>query len=368
MNWQNALARNLRTVEDLAPYLPLSQEEKRQMEAILERFPLSIPPYYLSLIDFSDPNDPIRKMAIPSIAETDLSGSFDTSGEKDNTVVEGLQHKYAQTAMLLSTNQCAMYCRHCFRKRLVGLSDTEIAKRFDAMVAYIRAHEEITNVLVSGGDALLNRNDRLETLLSLLSGIDHLDVIRIGSRTPVVFPQRILEDLDLQRVLETYARRKQIFLVTQFNHPRELTEQATEAIRTVMRLLIPVKNQTVLLKGVNDDVTTLAALLRGLTRAGVSPYYVFQCRPVSGVKAQFQVPLLRALDIVNGAKALQNGLGKGFTFCMSHPTGKIEVLGRQADGRMLFTYHEARDVKNLGKVFALPVKDDQAWLPDISIK
>ncbi len=365
MPWQDTLKSGIHTVEDLLPHLPLSMEEQNRMTDILDRFPLAVTPYYLSLIDFSDPNDPIRKMAIPSIAETDLSGSFDTSGEADHTVLGGLQHKYAETVMILSTNQCAMYCRHCFRKRLVGLSDAEVGQNFDAMRDYIQSHPEITNALVSGGDALLNTNERLGHLLSLLADIDHLDVIRIGTRVPVVFPERILEDDALLSLLASITRRKRLFLITQFNHPRELTADSIAALRAIQSLGIPTKNQTVLLRGVNDDPAILGDLLRALTRAGVSPYYVFQCRPVSGVKSQFQVPLLRGVEIVEKAKARQNGLGKGFKYCMSHPTGKLEILGAVPSGEMLFRYHEAVRPEDLGRLFTLPVTEEDAWVGDV---
>lgn len=362
MTWQKALTQNLRTADDLLPHIPMTAPEKAQMEAILERFPLSITPYYLSLIDFSDPDDPIHKMCIPSLAETDLSGSFDTSGEAGNTVIEGMQHKYAQTVMILSTNQCAMYCRHCFRKRLVGLSDAEIARHFEAMRAYVRAHTEISNVLISGGDALLNDNPTLESLLALFADIEHLDTIRIATRVPVVFPERITGDAALLALLKKYTRQKQLHLVTQFNHPRELTTEAAASVRAVLDAGIPVKNQTVLLRGVNDDPAVLGALLRGLTRAGIAPYYIFQCRPVSGVKNQFQVPLQKGVEIVEKAKAMQNGLGKGLTYCLSHVTGKIEILGNPDDGHMLFRYHEARKPENLGRLFSLAVSNEDAWL------
>lgn len=364
MQWQTALQDNLRTVEDLLPHLPLDAEAQRQMAEILEQFPLAVTPYYLSLIDFSDPEDPIRKMAIPTLAETRLDGSFDTSGEADNTIIDGLQHKYAETAMMLSTNQCAMYCRHCFRKRLVGLSDAEVAQHFDEMRAYIQQHTEISNVLVSGGDALLNTNERLERILSMLVDIPHLDAIRIATRTPVVFPERILDDAPLLELLSTFAEKKQLYLVTQYNHPRELTDRSIASIRAIQSLGIPVKNQTVLLHGVNDDPKVLAALLQGLVRTGIAPYYIFQCRPVTGVKTQFQVPLREGAEVVRQAASLQNGLGKTFHYCMSHVSGKLEILGMLDEHDMLFRYHEAHDPKNLGKFLRRPVTGSQTWLED----
>lgn len=364
MTWQEELNSNLRTAEDLLAYIPLSQKEKEHLEDILKQFPLSVTPYYLSLIDFKDPHDPIRKMAIPSVAETDISGSFDTSGEAQNTVVAGMQHKYAQTALILSTNQCAMYCRHCFRKRLVGLSDDEIATHFDEMHDYIQAHKEINNALISGGDALLNSNARLKKLLSVLVNIDHLEAIRLGTRTPVVFPSRITADKELQDMLVHFNARKQLYVITQYNHPRELTPQSLEAVRTIQQLGIPVKNQTVLLRGVNDTPQVLGELLRKLVVYGIVPYYVFQCRPVTGVKSQFQVPLKEGIKIVEGAKALQNGLGKHFKYAMSHVIGKLEILGQVADDEILLKHHESPDPSTLGKIFAHKVTDDQAWFED----
>lgn len=372
MSWQEELAKNATGVQDLLPYMDMNEAERQKMADILEQFPMSVTPYYLSLIDWDDENDPIRKMAIPSLAETDLSGSFDTSGEASNTVIEGMQHKYAQTVMILSTNQCAMYCRHCFRKRLVGLSGDEVAKNYAAMRAYVQNHREISNVLISGGDALLNSNERLEELISLFADIPHLDAIRIASRVPVVFPQRITADDGLLSMLERYNKQKQLIFVSQYNHPRELSDASAAAVRRIQSAGIPVKNQTVLLRGVNATPEVLGELLRRLIAHGIAPYYVFQCRPVSGVKNQFQVPFLEGWQIVEEAKAMQSGLGKTFRYCLSHVTGKLEIIGPTGKtpmddakgGDMLFKYHEAQNQSDLGKLFTRRLAPGQAWLDD----
>lgn len=364
MTWEEELKKNIQTVEDLLPYVDLPPDEQEEMRGVLEKYPLSITPYYLSLIDFSDKNDPIYKMAVPSLAEAGRGGACDTSGEASNTVIPGLQHKYRETAMVLSTNQCAMYCRHCFRKRMVGTSYAEVARHFEEMREYILKHKEITNVLVSGGDSLVNSNERLELVLSSLDDIGHLDAIRLGTRTPVVFPSRILRDGALQKILREHNKRKQIYLVTQFNHYKEITEQSAAAVRCVQDMGIPVENQMVLLRGVNDDEEVMGKTLRMLTEIGVIPYYMFQCRPVKGVKNQFQVPLLEGYDIVEKAKAMQNGLGKSFRYCLSHTTGKLEILGPQSNGEMLFKYHEAGDPGMLGKIFAKRLDQGQAWLEE----
>ena len=344
--------------------LGLNEADSAQMARILAQFPMSVPRYYLSLINWDDENDPIRKMCIPSVRETDLSGSFDTSGEASNTVVVGMQHKYHATALILSTNRCAMYCRHCFRKRLVGLSDAEIASHLDEMIAYIKEHKEISNVLISGGDAFLNDNEVIEEYLSRLCEIDHLDMIRFGTRVPVSFPQRVTSDPNLIALLKKYNEKKQLFVITHFNHPNEITPESTAAVHAILSAGIPIRNQTVLLHGVNDDSEVLGTLLRRLIRIGVIPYYVFQCRPVSGVKNQFSVPFLRGIQVVEGAKRMQNGQGKSLRYALSHPTGKIEILGTVGGNRMLFKYHQAKYDKDAGRMFTMDLDENQTWLGD----
>ena len=356
------LNKNITKAEDLKGVLNITDEEVLKLNDILEKYPMSITPYYLSLIDFNDPNDPIKKMCIPSIEETDLSGSFDTSGEADNTIITGMQHKYNQTVIVLSTNHCAMYCRHCFRKRLVGLSDEEIATHFEDMVNYIKDHKEISNVLVSGGDSFLNSNEKIEKYLERLCEIEHLELIRFGTRVPVVYPERITRNDSLKEILKKYGAKKTIYVVTQFNHPREVTKEATEAINYLREASVIVKNQTVLLKGVNDNSEILSELLKKITSIGIIPYYVFQCRPVTGVKNQFQVPLKEGYDIVEGAKNLQNGQGKCFKFCLSTTSGKIEIVGKTEDNKMVFKYHQAKYEKDKGRIFIEEVDDNQTWI------
>lgn len=364
MNWKKELLNNLTTAEEIkeALGLNLSDDETLKLKQIIDRYPMSVPKYYLSLINKEDPDDPIRKLCIPSIKETDISGSFDTSGEADNTVVVGLQHKYSQTGMLLSTNNCAMYCRHCFRKRLVGQNDEEVNKHFGDIINYINEHKEMTNVLISGGDAFLNSNKKIGNYLKELSTIEHLTYIRFGTRTPVVFPVRIYGDEELLNILEYYNKIKQIYVVTHFNHPNEITNESAKAIRELKNRGIVVRNQTVLLKGVNDDSKTLEILMKNLIEIGVVPYYIFQCRPVSGVKNQFQIPIKRACEIIEEAKTHLSGMDKSFKYVMSHNTGKIEILGIY-EGKVLFKYHQTKHEKDKGRMFQLGLNDNQAWLP-----
>ncbi|MEG0283458.1 MAG: KamA family radical SAM protein [Erysipelotrichales bacterium] len=365
MSWQEELANNTISAIDLKDKMKLSDDQVEKLDEILTHFPMSITKYYLDLCDFDDPNDPILKMAIPSIDETNITdGSFDTSGEASNTIIQGMQHKYQETVMILSSNLCAMYCRHCFRKRLVGLDNDEIANNFNDMAKYVSEHKEISNVLISGGDSFVNSNERIKQMLDLFSEIDHLDFIRFGTRTPVVFPSRIYEDQELLDILSAYNKKKQIYVVTHFNHPKELTSESKRAIKALTDIGISIRNQTVLLKGVNDNPDVLAKLLKDLTINNITPYYIFQCRPVVGVINQFQVPLLDGYEIVQKAKNVQNGFGKNVRYGMSHVTGKIEIVGSIGNNELIFKYHEVKDLEDHGKVFKYKLEDKQAWLDD----
>ena len=351
------------TMKDLRPFIGFEPEKEAALERLLCEYPMRIPDYYLKLIDFSDPDDPIRRMCIPSLFETDRDGSFDTSGEQSNTKLPGMQHKYRETVMILSTNQCAMYCRHCFRKRLVGLGSEEVAEHLGEIADYVRNDPEISNVLISGGDSLMNPTFLIRRYLELFTAIDHIDFIRFGSRIPVVLPERITGDPELLSVFAAYASKKHICVVCQFNHPRELTPEAVKSLDELRMRGVTLRNQTVLLRGVNDDPEVMAELLHRLTAAGVAPYYIFQCRPVTGVKNQFQVSLADGVRIVESAKALQNGFGKSLKYCMSHVTGKIELLG-ELNGELVMKYHEAKNRADLGRTFSVKLEPGQSWLPD----
>jgi lysine 2,3-aminomutase len=359
------LENSICSVEQLSNHLELSSNEKEQLEQVAQIHPMRVSPYYLSLINWNDPHDPIRKMAVPSLEELNLDGFYDTSGEAENTKMPGLQHKYAETALILATNRCATYCRHCFRKRLVGLPTEEIVKRFEDAAEYIAKHEEINNVLISGGDPLVLSNEVIETFLEILTKIDHLSFIRFGSRTPVTLPSR-LSDPELLALFKKYSQMdRRLYVVTQFNHPREITPQAISAVSKLINAGVLLSNQTVLLRGVNDDPETLANLMNRLVSIGVAPYYVFQCRPVKRVKHHFQVPICKGVRIVEQAKAKCNGHSKRFKYAMSHKTGKIEILGI-LDGDVYFKYHEAKDRQNLGVMFKRRVDENAGWLDDFN--
>lgn len=311
------------TGNDIKNILHLDNIEIVEVNKVCQQYPMLISEYYLSLIDPNNPNDPIRKMAVPSSFELEQSGDIDTSGEAQNTIFPGVQHKYKETLLILSSNECFMYCRHCFRKRMIGLTNTEVAMQMDQIVSYIKQTPSINNVLISGGDSFFNTNSRIAEYLRMLTQLKQLDFIRFGTRAPVVLPQRIYEDKELLDILEQNCKKKQIYIITQFNHPNEITPKAMLAIKKLRETGAIIKNQTVLLKEINDSPEIIADLLSRLTAYGVIPYYIFQCRPVRGVLNHFQVPLKKGYQVIEQAKAMQNGQGKCIRYVLSHPTGKI---------------------------------------------
>ena len=350
------------SLEDIDSLLSLQTDELEKLNQIIAEHPMRITSYYRSLINWDDLNDPIRKMAFPSVNELRQDGVFDTSGEEESTKIRGLQHKYQETALILTTGKCAVYCRHCFRKRLVGLENSEVAVDWDGIVDYIQQHHEISNVLLSGGDPLTLSNEDVEDMLAKVTAIEHLSWIRIGSRIPVVLPERISEDKKLLQILKDYAGRgRQIYLTTQFNHPREITEQSHRAVNALKKADIIVNNQTVLLKGVNDNPGVMADLQRDLTTMGVVPYYIFQCRPVSRVKHSFQVSIREGCEIIEKTRSLLGGLSKRFRYVMSHYSGKIEILGIRGD-EIFMKYHQARDSKQLNELFSKKLHEIDGWL------
>ena len=361
LSWKDLLKDNVVSIEDLDKVLHMSPEEKKDLVEIAERHPMRIPKYYFDLIDWSDENDPIKKLAVPAAMELNAAGDYDTSGESTNTKMPGLQHKYGTTALVLSTNVCFMYCRHCFRKRMVGYSAEEINNRLEEAAEYISSHQQVNNVLITGGDSFALSNDTIEEYLKKLTEIDHLDFIRFGTRVPVVFPQRIYMDEELLGILEKYGKKKEIIVISQFNHPKELTEEARKGVKALKDIGVTVRNQTVLLKGINDNADTLSTLLNDLTAIGVHPYYVFQCRPVKFVKEHFQVPLSEGIDIISEAKKNLNGLGKGFRYAMSHPRGKIEIFGK-AEGKIIFKFHQNKYEEDSDRLFMRDLDEEARWL------
>ncbi len=247
--------------------------------------------YYISLINWDDPGDPIRKIVIPDIRETDTWGDLDASNEKRYTRIPGLEHKYDSVALLLVNDVCGSYCRFCFRKRLFIDGNDEVRRDVTEAIEYIRDHKEIADVLITGGDPLLLSTRRLGDLLGRLRQIDHIGIIRIGSKLPAFDPFRIINDEKLHEVFRRFSTpEKRIYLMCHFNHPRELTPQATACIDIVQKCGVITVNQTPLLAGINDDPDVLSELFHRCSINGVPLYYVLQCRPTAGNRL-FSVPV-----------------------------------------------------------------------------
>lgn len=341
----------------------LSEVERNILREVTDRFAFRSNEYYLSLIDWDDPEDPIRKIIIPDTRELENWGELDASHEKNYTVAPGIQHKYRQTALFLAVDVCGSFCRFCFRKRLFMNDVDEIAKDYSAGIRYIQNHPEITNVLITGGDPLILATPRLEGLISEIRKIDHVQIIRIGSKMLAFNPHRILHDPDLPGMIRRYSSpEKRIYIMAHFNHPREITPQAIEALDLLRDAGAIIVNQTPLLRGINSDPQVLAELFRKLSFIGVPPYYVFQCRPTLGNRL-FEMPVEEAYEIFEKAKTGCSGLAKRARFVMSHASGKIEVVGK-TEGSTFFKYHQAADPLDVGRFMAFRSNPDAYWFDD----
>ena len=271
------------SISELDNLVGLAPKAREKMETVTDLFPFRSNEYYLSLIDWKDGHDPLRRIVVPDPQELKSGGSADPSCEKDYTKQPGLQHKYDQTGLLLLTDVCGGICRFCFRKRLFMSCERETVKDVSENIEYIREHKEITNVLLTGGDPLTLETRQLEPVLRQLREIPHVNIIRIGSKMLAYNPYRILNDPNLLYVLSRYSTpEKRIYLMAHFNHPRELTEVSIQAAEALRKAGVMVVSQTPILNGINNDPETLTTLFRKLSFAGISPYYVFQCRPTTG--------------------------------------------------------------------------------------
>lgn len=305
-HWHIAYRNSIKNAHELARHIPLSAEEKVRLKQVAGLYHMRIPLYYLGLIrNPLDPDDPIRKQCIPSVEELHDSGHehLDPLGEEKNSPTPCLVHRYPDRALLIVTSRCFMYCRHCTRKRLWRTENSVTSLRhIEQSLRYLRANRQIREVIVSGGDPLTMPTERLDYILRSVSAISHIEAIRIGTRAPVVFPQRV--DDHLCRTLEKYDR---LWINVHFNHPREVTDEAEAACRKLQRCGIPLNNQTVLLRGVNDDPQLMTDLCHRLQRIRVRPYYLFQCDMVVGT-AHFRTSVFKGIEIVEHMRGRTSGL------------------------------------------------------------
>ncbi|MDW9646116.1 lysine 2,3-aminomutase [Sinorhizobium medicae] len=320
--------------------------------------------FYREQITNSGYYDQLKYIVEPSFEEFKSPGNLDTSGEHDNTIVPGFQHKYAETGLVLVTDRCASYCRYCFRKRIVGKHSEEIATDFAQVAQYIGGHPEMTNVLLSGGDPFVLSTAKLDEILDYLLPIPHLDSIRIGTKMVAYEPKRFEDPTLLALFQRIHKAGKAAVIVTHFDHIGEISVDAERNIRSLSAQGVQFLNQTVLLAKVNDDPEILAKTFAKCHQMGVRPYYLFQGRPVKGA-SHFQVPLRRGLEIAHGINRRVSGMQKTFKYIMSHYTGKIEILDLGADGRVYMRYHQNKAPEKIGKIFSRPYLEGACWLDDL---
>jgi len=352
-DWTWQVRNRVTTVEELKEIVNLTPEEEKGVAQSLKVLRMAISPYFAMLMDPDDPHDPVRMQAIPTIKELDFSASDmeDPLFEDIDSPVHGLTHRYPDRVLFLITDMCANYCRHCTRRRLAGQEDHARDKAsIDAAIKYIKEHKEIRDVLLSGGDPLLVSDAFLEDIIKRLKAIDHVEIVRLGSRTPVTLPMRITPEL-----CKMLAKYHPMWLNTHFNHPREITPESKAAVERLADHGIPVGNQTVLLRGINDCPTIMKKLVHELVKIRCRPYYFYQCDLSRGIE-HFRTSVEKGLEIAESLRGHTSGFAVP-TFILDAPGGggKIplapQYLISMSDKRVvlrnyeggIFTYPEPKE-------------------------
>ncbi|WP_439622662.1 KamA family radical SAM protein [Gemmata sp.] len=326
-DWRWQTQNSIRSVRQLRTLLKFSNEELEAIGRLEGDYKLAIPPYYFSLIDTENPVDPIRIQSVPNPLEAENASGYeleDPLEEDKDSPVPGLTHRYPDRVLLVTTPNCSMYCRYCTRKRatLTRGGWEGVSADDERMIDYVRTHPEIRDVIVSGGDPLTLPLNKLRFYLDNLKVIDHVDVIRIGTRVPVTLPQRLYDP----ELIDLLASAEKVYIQTHFNHPREITPEAARVCRSLLRHGMPINNHSVLLKGVNDDLGTMRELLRGLLRIKVRPYYLFHCDPVTGA-GHFRTSVWKGLEIMEGLRGHMSGIGiPTYVVDSPHGGGKIPMM------------------------------------------
>ncbi len=341
-DWRWQMRHAIRDIDTLSRIIDIDEAEKADLEQVLGRFKMAITPYYAAVMDRAYKLCSVRLQAVPSVRELEEVKEclIDPLHEEADSAVPGLTHRYPDRVLFLVTNVCAMYCRHCTRRRVVGDDDRHLSKRrIDAGIEYIRRHPEVRDVLLSGGDPLVLSTAKLERILKALREIDHVEIIRIGTRTPVVMPQRITPAL--VAMLERYHP---VFINTHFNHYSEITDEARQACDRLSRAGIPLGNQTVLLRDVNDCPRIMKKLMQRLLEIRVRPYYIYQCDLSQGI-AHFRTSIVKGIEIIENLVGNTTGMAVP-TFVVDAPGGggKIPVmpsyLVSQSDRRVVLRNYE----------------------------
>ena len=349
-DWHWQLRNRIKDIKDLGSIIRLSEDEKEALRTTSGQIPLAITPYFASLLDRDDPGQPVRRTVVPVSAELTISPgeTEDPLGEEHDSPVPGIVHRYPDRVLFLVTDFCSTYCRYCTRSRMVGGSRGSFidGSQWERAISYIEGTPSVRDILLSGGDPLTLPDEKLEWLLSRLRRIRHVEILRIGTKAPVVLPQRITPALT--RMLKRYHP---LWMSIHFTHPDELTPEVKHACERLADAGIPLGSQTVLLSGINDDVETMRRLFHGLLMNRVKPYYLYQCDPIQG-SAHFRTPVAKGIEIIGGLR--------GYTTGYAVPTYVIDAPGGGGKIPLLPDYFQGRDhndllLKNyLGRTYRYP--------------
>jgi lysine 2,3-aminomutase len=355
-DWRWQMRVRIRSLAELSRIFKLSEDERSAVERHEGSLPVGITPYYASLMGLEDAREPLRRTHIMTGDEyIKLPGEDDDPlGEDHDTVAPGLVHRYPDRVLFLTTGTCSTYCRYCTRARVVGNPGGEYqfsTRQWEQALAYLEAHSEVRDVLLSGGDPLTLGDDKLDWLLGRLRAIKHIEFIRIGTKMPTVTPQRITKNL-----VAILKKHHPLWMSLHFTHPTELTPETTEATARLADAGIPLGSQTVLLKGINDDAEIIKPLMHGLLKRRVKPYYLYQCDPIRG-SGHFRTPVSKGLEIIQALRGYTTGYATPI-FAVDAPGGggKIQlapdpVVGRDGDDLLLRNFE--------GKVYRYPDPDGE---------
>jgi len=348
-DWKWQLRNRITTLEGLEKHLVLTPEERAGVILSGNKLALAVTPHYFNLIERDNPSCPIRRQIIPHVAEGSVSATemADPCGEDSHMPVPGLVHRYPDRVLFLVTDRCAAYCRYCTRSRVVsGAGEQELETDFDQAIAYLEQHTEVRDVLLSGGDPLLFSDEKLDALLGRLRAIPHIEFVRIGTRVPIFLPQRITPEL-----CAILKKHHPLFMSVHVNHPRELTTEVRDALARLADHGVPLGNQSVLLRGVNDSLSVMKSLVQKLLRCRVRPYYLYQCDLIQG-SAHLRAPVAKGIEIIEGLRGHTTGYAvPQYVIDAPGGGGKVPVN----PGYVFFHDREKVVFRNFeGKVFEYP--------------
>ena len=351
-DWKWQLKNRITSLAQLEALMELTPQERAGIILSGTKLALAITPHFFNLIDRNDPACPIRRQVIPRLEETRISPNemADPCGEDGDMVAPGLVHRYPDRVLLLVTDRCASYCRYCTRSRVVsGAGEQELHIDFEAAFRYLEAHPEVRDVLISGGDPLLLSDAKLESILSRLRAIEHIEFIRIGSRVPVFLPQRVTPELCA--MLQKYHP---LWMSVHVNHPRELTVEVKAALERLANHGVPLGNQSVLLNGVNDNVETMKALVQKLLMCRVRPYYLYQLDLILG-SSHLQVPVSKGIELIEALRGHTSGYAvPQYVIDAPGGGGKVPIN----PDYLLYHDHEKTVIRNFeGRTFEYPERE-----------